>query len=91
MNDILQYKDYYATVHFSAEDEVFYGKIIGINDHVSFEGTTVKGLKMAFEDAMEDYLETCRGLKKEPDNTYKVFSMSTFRLNCTGRLRFSLL
>jgi predicted HicB family RNase H-like nuclease len=35
MNNILQYKDYCATVHFSAEDEVFYGKIIGVNDHVS--------------------------------------------------------
>jgi hypothetical protein len=28
MTDILQYKDYYATIHFSVEDEVFYGKII---------------------------------------------------------------
>ena len=32
MNDILEYKTYYATVHFSGEDEVFHGKIIGIND-----------------------------------------------------------
>lgn len=71
MNDILQYKDYYATVHFSAEDEVFYGKIIGINDLVSFEGTTVKELKIAFEEAVEDYLETCRELKRKPDKTYK--------------------
>jgi predicted HicB family RNase H-like nuclease len=60
-----------TTVHFSAEDEVFYGKIIGINDLVSFEGTTVKELKIAFEEAVEDYLETCRELKKEPDKTYK--------------------
>ena len=71
MNDILQYKDYYATAHFSAEDEVFYGKIIGINDLVSFEGTTVKELKMAFEEAVEDYLDTCREVKKQPDKTYK--------------------
>lgn len=41
MNDILEYKTYYATVHFNAEDEVFHDKIIGINDLVSFEGTTV--------------------------------------------------
>ena len=45
MNDILEYKSYYAEVHFNSEDEVFYGKIIGINDLVSFEGTTVKELK----------------------------------------------
>lgn len=37
MNDILEYNGYYAMVHFSAEDDVFYGRIIGINDLVSFE------------------------------------------------------
>jgi predicted HicB family RNase H-like nuclease len=57
MNDILQYKNYYAAVHFSADDEVFYGKILGINDLVSFDGSSVKELKKAFKDAVEDYLE----------------------------------
>lgn len=71
MDDILEYKGYYATVHFSAEDEVFYGKIIGINDLVSFEGSTVKELKKAYHEAIEDYLETCNELGKEPEKTYK--------------------
>jgi len=71
MNDILQYKDYYAAVHYSANDEVFHGKIIGINDLVSFEGTSVKELKKAFKEAVDDYLETCEELGKVPDKTYK--------------------
>lgn len=71
MNDILEYKNYYAAVHFNADDEVFHGKIIGINDLVSFEGTTVKQLKAAFHEAVEDYLETCLELGKEPEKTYK--------------------
>lgn len=71
MNDILQYKGYYADIHFSAEDEVFYGKLIGINDLVNFEADSVKGLKKAFKDAVDDYLETCRNLNKAPDKTYK--------------------
>lgn len=71
MNDILIYKDYYASVHFSAEDEVFFGKILGINDLVSFEGASVKELKKAFHEAVEDYLETCEQLGKEPNKTYK--------------------
>jgi len=71
MNDILEYKAYYATVHFNAEDEVFHGKIIGINDLVSFEGSSVKELKAAFREAVEDYIEACRLLKKEPEKTYK--------------------
>jgi len=71
MNDILEYKGYYATVHFSAEDDVFYGKIIGINDLVSFEGTTVAQLKKSFHEAVQDYLTTCAELGKEPEKLYK--------------------
>jgi predicted HicB family RNase H-like nuclease len=71
MNDILQYKNYYASVHFSAADEVFYGRILGINDLVSFEGASVKELKTAFEEAVEDYLETCIAVGKTPEKTYK--------------------
>lgn len=71
MNDILEYKTYYATVHFNAEDEVFHDKIIGINDLVSFEGTTVAQLKKAFHEAVKDYIVTCRELGKEPEKTYK--------------------
>ena len=71
MTDILQYKNYFATVHFSAEDEVFHGKIIGINDLVSFEGTNVKELKAAFHEAVDDYIETCKKIGKDPEKTYK--------------------
>ncbi len=48
MNDVLQYKDYLASIHFSSEDEVFYGKILGIDDLVGFEGSSVKELKKLF-------------------------------------------
>jgi predicted HicB family RNase H-like nuclease len=71
MSEILRYKDYLASVQFSAEDEVFHGKILGINDLVNFEGTTVKELKRAFSEAVEDYLETCKKVGKSPDKTYK--------------------
>lgn len=71
MNDILQYKDYVASIHFSSADEVFYGKILGIDDLISFEGASVKELKKSFQEAVEDYLETCKELGKEPNKTYK--------------------
>lgn len=71
MNDIVEYKGYYASLHFSGEDEVFYGKLLGIDDLVTFEGTSVKELKKAFREAVEDYLETCKQLGKEPNKTYK--------------------
>lgn len=66
MTDHLKYKDYLATISYSAEDEVFYGKIFGINDLVTFEGTSVSGLKKAFRESADDYIETCKEIGKTP-------------------------
>jgi predicted HicB family RNase H-like nuclease len=71
MNDILEYNGYSATVRFSVEDDLFYGKIVGINDLVTFEGESVKELKQAFKEAVDDYIETCAEIGKTPDKTYK--------------------
>jgi predicted HicB family RNase H-like nuclease len=71
MNDVMQYKNYYASVHFSAADEAFYGKVLGITDLVSFEGSSVNELKVAFEEAIEDYILTCSEIGKQPEKTYK--------------------
>jgi len=69
--DFLEYKDFTGSVHFSTEDEVFYGKIEGIPDLVSFEGSTVKELKTAFEEAVEEYIEICNEQSKPVMKTLK--------------------
>ncbi len=71
MNDVIQHKGYSASVHFSAEDDAFFGKVLGINDLITFEGKSVSELKKAFEESIEDYLETCEELNKVPEKTYK--------------------
>lgn len=59
MNDTIKYKDFIGSVNFSEEDGVFYGKIGGINDLVSYEANSIDLLKSAFEEAVEDYLDIC--------------------------------
>jgi len=71
MKDIIKYKDFVASVHFSSEDDVFHGKIEGIDDSITFEGETVKALKKAFEEAVEDYLDICEQIDKDPHKSYK--------------------
>ena len=71
MKDVLTYKECIGSVHFNAEDEVFFGKIEGIEDLISFEGNTVSDLKKAFEDAVIDYIEICKEAGKKVDKTYK--------------------
>lgn len=71
MKDILFFKDFIGTVHYSTDDETFYGKIEGINDLVTFEGNSVRDLKSSFEEAVEDYIELCQLQNKEIFKSFK--------------------
>jgi predicted HicB family RNase H-like nuclease len=67
MTEILKYKNYFATVHYSSEENLYFGKIEDINDLVTFEGDSLAGLKKFFIEAVDDYLETCKEMGKSPD------------------------
>jgi len=71
MTDKLKYQDFIGSVHFSANDEVFYGKIEGINDLITFEGKTVTKLKKSFKEAVEDYLTICEETGKQVFKSFK--------------------
>lgn len=71
MKDYLSYKQYLGSVHFSNSDKVFYGKIEGIQDLITFEADNVKDLEQNFRMAVLDYLETCKSLNKTPEKSYK--------------------
>lgn len=71
MRDSLSYKGFFGSVHFNADDEVFYGKIAGVTDLVTFEGTTVASLATSFREAVEDYLVLCRTVGKPARKSYK--------------------
>ncbi|WP_318580794.1 type II toxin-antitoxin system HicB family antitoxin [Flavobacterium columnare] len=71
MKNYLEYKGYLGTVELSADDKVFFGKIHGINDLVTFEGSSVDELEASFKEAISDYLVTCKELDKAPEKTYK--------------------
>ena len=71
MINSLTYNGYTASVNYSSDDDVLFGKVIGINDLITFEGTSVSELKAAFQEAIDDYLETCKSVGRSPDETYK--------------------
>jgi len=70
MSNILDYRGYRARVEFDAEDGVFFGKIAGISDGVSFHADNVPALVEAFREAVDDYLETCERIGKKPERPY---------------------
>ena len=71
MKNMISYKDYIGTVNFSEEDMVFFGKVVGITDSISFEGDTVESLIEDFHEAVDEYLEFCKENGKEPQQQYK--------------------
>jgi predicted HicB family RNase H-like nuclease len=66
----MKYKGYSARIEYSDEDGCFVGHIAGIKDVIGFHGESVSELRTAFEDAVEDYLETCRKTGKQPQKSY---------------------
>jgi predicted HicB family RNase H-like nuclease len=66
----MTYKGYLGSVAYSEKDQVFFGKVEGINGLVNFEGESVKELTEAFHEAVDDYLTYCDEEGIEPDKSY---------------------
>jgi predicted HicB family RNase H-like nuclease len=79
MTDHLKYKDYPATINYSAEDEVFYGKIGGINDLVTFEGTSVSRLKKLSGRLLMNISKHAKNSARRPKNLTRGFLIYGFR------------
>lgn len=71
MSNFLEYKDYLGTVEYSAENDILYGKVLGINGLISYEGESIQSLRTDFEGAVDDYLEMCREQGVQPQKTYR--------------------
>lgn len=64
--DILKYKGYEGTADLDMSRMVCRGKILFIADVVTYEAATPAELQGEFEAAVDDYLETCEALGREP-------------------------
>lgn len=63
MQDVMEYKDFIGSVRYSAVDDIFYGKLEGIEDLIVFEGDSVSELNSAFNRAVEDYQKQIKKLE----------------------------
>jgi predicted HicB family RNase H-like nuclease len=71
MNNLLEYKGYHGKVEFSAQDGCLYGKVLGINALVTFEGTDSTSIIEAFQESVDDYLTFCAEQGITPEKEYK--------------------
>ena len=66
----MNYKNYTARIEYSDEDDCFIGHIAGINDVVGFHANSVPELHTAFEESVDDYLQTCKKTGRSPQKPY---------------------
>ena len=66
----MNYKGYAARIEYSDEDDCLIGHIAGINDIVGFHANSVAELHTAFEEAVDDYLQTCKLAGRSPQKPY---------------------
>lgn len=70
MKNVLSYKGFQGTVDYSPEDEYLGGKVLGVPDLIVFESTDARGIRKAFEKAVDHYIETCKAVGKKPLKSY---------------------
>jgi predicted HicB family RNase H-like nuclease len=71
MNDFIEYKGYYGSVHFNDEELIFHGKIEFIRALVTYEAVDARGLLKAFKESVDEYLELCEEQNLVPEKPFK--------------------
>jgi predicted HicB family RNase H-like nuclease len=66
----MKYKGYSAVVEFDEDSGVLFGRVIGLRDVITFQGTSVAEVTEAFHDSVDDYLEFCAERGESPEKPY---------------------
>lgn len=69
-DSVLHYRGYTAKPEYSAEDKVFYGTLLGIDDVVDFMSDDAKQIEAEFHSAVDEYLDFCKEIGKEPQKAF---------------------
>jgi predicted HicB family RNase H-like nuclease len=67
----LEYKGYTGSIEYSSEDNLLFGKVLGIRGLISYEGETGQLLELDFREAINTYLSDCKAEGKSPDQPFK--------------------
>lgn len=63
----LSYNGYTGSIQHCTIDNIYFGKLLHIEDLVMYDASTEAELKVAFEDAVDDYLNVLDLVHKEAE------------------------
>jgi predicted HicB family RNase H-like nuclease len=67
---MMTYKGYTANLEVDVEAGIIFGRVLDINDVVTFKGKTVEEARQEFYKSVDDYLAFCEDLGEEPDKPF---------------------
>ena len=65
------YRGYTGSIEYSEEEQVFFGKVLGLRSLISYEGDTIDELLENFREAVDDYLAVCEEVGISPERAYE--------------------
>jgi len=67
MINAMSYKSYTASMTFDAEDKIIVGRVLDVDDIISFHGVSVAEFESNFHTAVDDYLAASKALGSPPE------------------------
>lgn len=63
----MSYKGYIASMIFDAEDKIIVGRVLDVDDIITFHGESVSEFEINFHAAVDDYTSACEHLGSAPE------------------------
>jgi len=68
---MIEYKGYRGVFEFDPSIDGFHGNVVGLQDVVTFEGRSLDELRREMAESVEDYLELCSEVGKDPERPFR--------------------
>ena len=67
MTNTMNYRGYVASMTFDAEDKIIVGRVLDVDDIITFHGESVAEFETNFHSVVDDYVAACERLGAAPE------------------------
>ena len=67
MTNTMTYRGYTASMSFDPEDKIIVGRVLEVEDIISFHAESVAEFEAVFHAVLDDYIAACESLGQEPE------------------------